>query len=220
MQLNNITKKYGELTVFNDFSINFAEGEVCGILGASGCGKTTLLNIIAGITDFHGKIDEIKKISYIFQSTRLLDNLTAYKNLEYVLLGGGYTKEEIAKKIEEMLRSVNLWEERNKYPRQLSGGMRQRVSLARAFIFDAPVLLMDEPFKGLDISLKKQILILFDKLLKTYKKTTIFVTHDLDDAINLCDRIIVLGLGGKIIVDEKVKDRGREELYNKIFAVL
>ncbi len=220
MQLSNITKKYGDLAVFQDFSIKFVEGEVCGILGASGCGKTTLLNIIAGITDFQGQLDTRGKISYIFQSTRLLDNLTVYKNLEYVLSGNGYSKEELNSKIESMLKSVNLWEERSKYPRQLSGGMSQRVSLARAFIYDAPVLLMDEPFKGLDISLKKQILTLFNKLLLSYKKTTIFVTHDLDDAINLCDRIIVLGDSGKIILDERVKEADRQALYNKIFAVL
>ena len=220
MFLKNITKKYGELTVFEDFTIHFVEGEVCGILGASGCGKTTLLNIIAGITDFQGKIDTKYKTSYIFQSTRLLDNLNVYKNLEYVLSSSGLSKQEVSNKIELILKSVNLWEERNKYPRQLSGGMRQRVSLARAFIYDAPVLLMDEPFKGLDISLKKQIVSLFNKLLQTYKKTTIFVTHDLDDAIALCDRIIVLGIGGKIIIDEIVKISDRQELYNKIFAVL
>ncbi|NCA91988.1 ABC transporter ATP-binding protein [bacterium] len=220
MLLSNITKKYGDLTVFDDFSIDFVEGEVCGILGASGCGKTTLLNIIAGITDYQGKIDTKYKTSYIFQSTRLLDNLTVFKNLEYVLSGSGLSKEEVSCKIELMLKSVSLWEERNKYPRQLSGGMRQRVSLARAFIYDAPVLLMDEPFKGLDISLKKQIVSLFNRLLQTYKKTTIFVTHDLDDAIALCDRIIVLGIGGKIIIDETVKHSDRQELYNKIFEVL
>ncbi len=220
MQIKNVTKKYGELVVLENFSVDFEKDKITCILGASGCGKTTLLNVIAGLTDYQGQVVGDNKISYIFQGTRLLKNLTVYKNLEYVLKNNGLTKEEIEVSITEMLKKVDLWDVRDKYPHQLSGGMMQRVSLSRAFVFNAPVLLMDEPFKGLDISLKKQIIELFQKLIKSEKKTTIFVTHDLEEAITLSDRILVMGLGGKIILDELNEHKDRNVLYDKIFKVL
>lgn len=220
MQINNVTKKYGENVILDNFSINFEEGKITCILGASGCGKTTLLNIIAKLTTYEGEVDFDGKVSYIFQGTRLLNNLTVYQNLEYVLKNSGMSKVEIAEKINDMLIKVDLLSSKNKYPHQLSGGMMQRVSLSRAFIYEAPILLMDEPFKGLDISLKKQIIELFKKLLSLEKKTTIFVTHDLEEAITLSDRIVVMGCGGKIIFDESNEAKDRNVMYDKIFSVL
>lgn len=220
MQVKNVTKKYGDLVVLDNLSVDFERDKITCILGASGCGKTTLLNVIAGLTDYQGEVIGESKISYIFQGSRLLKNLTVYKNLEYVLKNSGLSKEEIAARITEMLQKVDLWEARDKYPHQLSGGMTQRVSLSRAFVYQAPVLLMDEPFKGLDISLKKQIVELFKKLITSQKKTTIFVTHDLEEAITLSDRILVMGQGGKFILDENNHDKDRNVLYDKIFKVL
>jgi NitT/TauT family transport system ATP-binding protein len=145
-------------------------------------------------------------ISYIFQNQRLLNNLTVEKNLEYVLKNSGIDKKEIPQKIEEMLKKVKLEDNAKMYPKQLSGGMSQRVSLARAFVYPSKILLMDEPFKGLDISLKKHIIATFKELYSYDAKTTIFVTHDIEEALMLGDRILVLGDNGKIILDREIAE--------------
>lgn len=226
MILKNIKKSYGDKVIFDNFDIEFEQGKITGVLGRSGCGKTTLLNIICGTADFAGEVERPDKISYIFQSQRLVPNLTVYKNLEYVL---SYIrdKNEKSKRIEEVLRMVEMYDERGKYPSQLSGGMAQRVSLARAFAYDAPLMLMDEPFKGLDVSLKKRIIDVFKKLYERDKRTVVFVTHDIDEALFLADRIIVLEEGGKIVYDEGLSvDRADRragdfaEIKNEIYGIL
>lgn len=226
MILKNIKKSYGDKVIFDNFDIEFEQGKITAVLGRSGCGKTTLLNIICGSTDFAGEVEGPDKISYIFQSQRLVPNLTVYKNLEYVL---SYIrdKNEKNKRIEEVLRMVEMYDERGKYPSQLSGGMAQRVSLARAFVYDAPLMLMDEPFKGLDVSLKKRIIDVFKKLYERDKRTVVFVTHDIDEALFLADRIIVLEEGGKLVYDESLSvdrvDRKAgdfSDIKNEIYGVL
>ena len=226
MRLKNIKKSYGDKVIFDNFDIKFEQCKITAVLGRSGCGKTTLLNIICGSTDFAGEVERPDKISYIFQSQRLVPNLTVYKNLEYVL---SYIrdKNEKNKRIEEVLRMVEMYDERGKYPSQLSGGMAQRVSLARAFVYDAPLMLMDEPFKGLDVSLKKRIIDVFKKLYERDKRTVVFVTHDIDEALFLADRIIVLEEGGKVVydkslsVDRAVRKAGDfSEIKNEIYGIL
>ena len=226
MILKNIKKSYGDKVIFDNFDIEFEPGKITGVLGRSGCGKTTLLNIICGSADFTGEVERPDKISYIFQSQRLVPNLTVYKNLEYVL---SYIrdKNEKNKRIEEVLRMVEMYDEREKYPSQLSGGMAQRVSLARAFVYDAPLMLMDEPFKGLDVSLKKRITDVFKRLYEMDKRTVVFVTHDIDEALLLADRIIVLEEGGKIVYDKSLSvDRADRkagdfaEIKNEIYGIL
>ena len=201
MILQHIQKKYDENIVFSDFSLEIAENSIIAILGASGCGKTTLLNIIGGLTDYSGTIKkEPGNISYLFQTQRLIPNLTVEKNIDYVLRSY-LNKEERKKVIDDYLEKVGLTEYKRYYPAQLSGGMAQRVSIARAFAFDSTLLLMDEPFKGLDIALKKKIIEIFISLYEQSKRTTVFVTHDIDDALLLADRIVVLEKGGNISVD-------------------
>ena len=143
MKLINVTKRYGEKTLFQDFSLDIQEGEILCILGPSGSGKTTLLNMLCGLCDFLGCTENIPdKSSYIFQEPRLLPNLTVEENLRYI----GGKKEEI----DEILDKIHLQEKKDSRPKQLSGGEKQRVSIARAFLYDAPLLLMDEPFSSLD----------------------------------------------------------------------
>lgn len=210
IELRNICKSYGDNKVFDGFDLDIEENHILAILGASGCGKTTLLNIISGLTDFKGEIKGAgKKVSYVFQQPRLLPNLTVFKNLEYVL-----KKEEKAKRkrvIEDALKKVEMWEEKDKYPSELSGGMSQRVALARAFAYEAPLLLMDEPFKGLDIALKKRIIEVFKNLYESDGRTVVFVTHDIDEAFLLADRIVVLKSGGEktadIELDKPINER-------------
>lgn len=222
MVLKNITKKYGDNIVFENFNLDIEEGKITCILGKSGSGKTTLLNIIAKLTNFEGEIIENgENISFIFQNQRLINNLTVWKNLEYVLKF--LPKEERNIKISNILKKVKLYDNKDMYPRQLSGGMAQRVSLARAFVYPSNIILMDEPFKGMDISLKKHIVQTFQELYLADKKTAIFVTHDIEEALILGDRIIILGDGGSILFDKKLLkrddstiDKLRKDIYNII----
>ncbi len=206
MIISDVDKKYNDLVVFEKLNLTIKDHEITAILGPSGCGKTTLLNIISKTTDYSGTIEgNDGKISYLFQSQRLLSNLTVKKNIEYVLRSY-LDKQEREKVTNDILKKVELTEFANYYPSQLSGGMAQRVSIARAFAYDSDIMLMDEPFKGLDISLKKKIIDVFLRLYKSDKKTTLFVTHDIDDALIMANRIIVLSSDGKIVLDETINE--------------
>ena len=186
-------KNYPGTELYNSFSLEIAEGEVTCILGESGCGKTTLLNCIAGLCRYEGHITPIK-CSYVFQTPRLVSNLTVEDNLYLIC--------KDRKKIKEMLACVRLTDKSGEYPLRLSGGQAQRVSLARAFLFGGDVLLMDEPFTSLDLKLKREMAELFIELRSEYISTAIFVTHDADEALRIADRIIVLR-HGKTVLDEK-----------------
>lgn len=213
MKLISVSKSYGDNKVFDDFSLEVEENKILAVLGASGCGKTTLLNIVSGLTDYEGKVEKSgDRISYIFQNKRLLPNLTVYKNVEYVLKNV-YPKEKIPVVVEEVLRKVELYDSRNLYPSELSGGMGQRVSLARAFAYPSEILLMDEPFKALDVSLKKRIINVFNSLYENDRRTTLFVTHDIEEAFALADRIIVLQKGGAVLCDVSLSVPAKERGY-------
>lgn len=201
MRIENLTKKYGENTVYENFSLDINEGEITCILGESGSGKTTLLSCIAGITDFVGEISGVK-CSYVFQTPRLVPNLTVYNNLKLVCSDDNYIK--------EILDGLFIRDKRNSYPISLSGGQAQRVSLARAMLADSDIILMDEPFSSLDMKLKRDISLLYKDWQKNSEKTTLLVTHDVDEAIFFADRIIVLK-DGKIAFDaskEKILREG------------
>ncbi|MFW5780002.1 MAG: ABC transporter ATP-binding protein [Bacillota bacterium] len=216
MKLININKKYNDLTVLKDFSLQLEENKICCLLGPSGCGKTTVLNVISNLVSYEGTVEkESGNISYIFQNQRLLPNLNVEKNLEYVLLSCGLSKEQITKKIDNILSIVELTEKKKSYPAQLSGGMQQRVAMARAFIYPSVLLLMDEPFKGLDIVLKKRLVEAFLKLWHRDKKTAIFVTHDIDEALLIADRIVLLSDKAQILMDKFVNQpRQNRDLNN------
>jgi len=191
MKIENLSKNFGELQLFSNFSLDVLDGEITCILGGSGSGKTTLLNMIAGIEDYQGKIDEVK-VSYVFQEPRLLPNLTVKDNLKMVCGD--------EQKIEKMLLSAHILEKVNAYPKTLSGGQAQRVSLCRAFLYDSDLLLMDEPFSSLDLKLKITLMQTFASMWKQNRCTTVFVTHDVEEALSLANRILVLN-GGAITHD-------------------
>ena len=200
IKLTNITKNYGSFTVLKDFDISFKNGEISCILGSSGIGKTTVLNIISGTTDYQGNVEYSgSALTYIFQKERLLNNLTVYKNLEYILKTPVKDKQLRQEKILSILKTVELSDKKDNYPYELSGGMQQRLSMARAFVYPSDAMLMDEPFRSLDIALKKRMTEAFLNLWRNDKRTVIFVTHDIDEALMLSDTVYIFkGLPAKV----------------------
>lgn len=187
IELVNVCKKYGEKEILNNLNISFPKDKITVITGPSGVGKTTLLNIISGLdTEYEGNIfwhENVsnKKFSYIFQEDRLIPWLTVYENIEFVLKSQ-LNKEQIKKVIDKNLKLVKLYNNRNMLPETLSGGMKRRVAIARAFAYESNLLLMDEPFKGLDNDLKKEIIEEFLTIWNNNRRTVILITHDKGEA--------------------------------------
>lgn len=182
--------------VFSDFKLDFNTQQLTCIIGPSGCGKTTLLNIIAGIDkDFTGSVrlnDQPQstdhKVSYVFQTPRLLPWRTVLENIQLII---GKSPSSLLK-TQQVLQQLGLLEQLNSYPAHLSIGMQRRVSLARAVISDSETLLMDEPFVSLDLANATKARQLLLQVLEQHPKHVIFVTHDMDEALTLADRIIFL----------------------------
>ncbi len=189
INLKNITKKYEDKVIFENFNLSIPQNKITCILGESGVGKTTLLNMIARITEYQGEISLVDKIAYIFQEPRLIPSLTVEENLKFI---APLAKVE---EIDALLSILEIKEKKKSYPRHLSGGEQQRVSIARAFLYDAPLILMDEPFSSLDLSLKYRLIRHFAILWKQTKKTVLFVTHTIDEALWLANEIVILSKG-------------------------
>lgn len=188
----NITKKFGDNTVLDNFTHDFADGKVTAVLGKSGCGKSTLLNVLMGLIKPDGgevMRGEGERISAVFQEDRLCENLTASANIRLVT-GRRYTRGEIASE----LAAVGLADCADKPVRELSGGMKRRTALIRALLAECDVLFLDEPFKGLDADTKRTVLDYCKR--KTAGKTVVFVTHDKDECTALADEIIELDREG------------------------
>lgn len=198
-----LSKRYGEKIVLDGFRLEIEEGEITCLLGQSGCGKTTVLNCIAGILPFEGKIEgRPEEISYIFQRERLLPNLTVSENLAYALSGRRLLDEK--ERIRRALEAVELGAEADSYPRTLSGGMAQRVSIARGFVYPSALLLMDEPFQGLDLALKYRVLSQFLRVWRGDGRATVFVTHSIDEALLAASRIVLLSAHAEILDDFRI----------------
>ena len=178
MELRGLTKKFGDNVIFDNCDLVFEENKITAVMGRSGRGKTTLLNIIAGLdTDYSGEIIGSSPCAYIFQEPRLLKGATV---LENTLIGSGFKNREKAIKL---LEEMELSDYINEYPKALSGGMAMRVSMARAFVSGRSVILMDEAFKSLDKDLKYRLYDMFLRLWNSSgKPTTIIVTHDKEEA--------------------------------------
>lgn len=195
MKVINIKKNYGERKILAGVSFEGEEGKVTVILGESGCGKSTLLGILSNnIKDFSGEIvfdrDISSGISYIFQEDTLIPWKTVYENIEYVLKDK-ISASEMRTYIEKYLKMVNLLEFKDEYPEHLSGGMKRRVGIARAFAYPSDYLFMDEPFEFLDIKTKGEIIEYFKLLQEKNKKTVLFITHDIESALKIGDKIVV-----------------------------
>lgn len=197
LEVKNICKTYqaenGETEALKNINFNINEGEFISIIGPSGCGKSTLLSIISGLeSKTSGEICIDGKIGYMLQKDNLLEWRTIYNN---VLLGLEIQKSntpENRKYVEELLKKYDLYEFKDKYPTQLSGGMRQRVALIRTLAIRPKILLLDEAFSALDYQTRLMVTEDIYKILKNEGITALMVTHDISEAISMSDRIIVL----------------------------
>ena len=204
-----IQNKQKENLIFKNLNVEIKKGEFVSIFGPSGCGKTTLLNIISGLDkNFDGsviienkKLNSKKNISYMFQTPRLFPWLTALDNIKFPI-----KKRKNCEKIAiNLIKKVYLEKYKNQYPNRLSGGMQRRIALARAFASNPNILLLDEPFISVDKKIANSLRKLLVKLWTKNKPTIIFVTHDLDESIELANRIFFLSnLPSKILLDYKV----------------
>ena len=205
LKLENISKKYqaknGEIEALKDINFSVKEGEFVSIIGPSGCGKSTLLSIIAGLeSKSNGKIyiDEIEtddvssKIGYMLQKDSLLEWRTIYNNVIFGLEITHRKTKENEEYVKELLKKYNLYEFKDKYPAQLSGGMRQRVALIRTLAIRPEILLLDEAFSALDYQTRIMVTKDIYNILRNENITTVMVTHDISEAISMSDRVIVL----------------------------
>lgn len=193
MLIKNLDFNFDNLQIFKNFNLEIKKGMVTVLLGPSGCGKTTLLNLISGfLKPASGEITLPQNIalSYLFQESRLLPWKTVEENINFVL--DELTETEKKQRIKHYLDKLDLTDFKNYYPNKLSGGMKQRASIARAFAYPSNTILMDEPFKGLDLGLKLNLIHSFNKIWKEEERTVIFVTHDIQEATLLGDEIILL----------------------------
>ena len=210
MKLVNISKSYGKLSVFDGFSVEFEENKVTAVMGASGIGKSTLVNIIAGLIPYEGVIEAEGDISCVFSEAALLPNLTVRGNLEYAVKHKLKDKRERDEAIYSVLEAVELGDRAGAYPAELSTGMAQRVSMARGFLYPSRYILLDEAFRGLDTALKTKLERYFLKLLEAEPRTVVMITHDVNEALMLADRLVVLeGNPVKIALDETVSSDKR-----------
>ena len=214
IEFRNIKKSYKNNVILEDFNLKIDKGDLVVLIGSSGCGKTTLLKMINRLHDatsgeilINGKnikdIDPIKlrrSIGYVIQQTGLFPHKTVKENIEIIPKLMGKSQEDIDKKTVELLNMVGLDPEKysDRYPVELSGGQQQRVGVARAFAADAEIILMDEPFSALDPITRTDLQEELFNIQREYKKTIVFVTHDMDEALNLADKICILK-EGKIV---------------------
>ncbi len=211
IHIKNISKIIRNSVVLNDINLEIRQGELIALLGPSGSGKTTLLRIIAGLDHpdagtilFDGQDSLTKKakdrnVGFVFQHYALFKHMSVFKNISFGLEVRSKkirpTKEEIKQKVFELLKLVRLTEFADRFPSQLSGGQRQRVALARALAVEPKVLLLDEPFGALDAKVRKELRQWMRNLHDKIRVTSVFVTHDQEEAMEVADRVVILNQG-------------------------
>lgn len=188
LSLKNITQEFNNLTVLSDISFNVSENEIVAIMGPSGCGKSTLLKIISGIIKpTYGSIIGLNdEIAFVFQDDRLLPWKTTWENISLV------KDEKDFEKIASLVEDVGLKGFEKYKPEQLSGGMKKRCGIARAFYYESKLLLMDEPFSGLDYYMRQDMIRMLLSVWEKRKQSILFVTHEIDEALQVADKIIIL----------------------------
>ena len=229
--IKNFYCSYEQKTIFQNFDVTFEQGKINVALGGSGIGKTTLLNAMASLKSYDGSIEGCEGgVSYIFQKDRLIPSISVYKNLDLVLKAVVKDKRVRKETIESTAEALEISDVLNSLPSEISGGQAQRASMARAFLFPSDVLLLDEPFKALDTSLKARLINKFVELQRQSKKTVVFVTHAIDECLLCADNYFVFAanpvevvLKGSILSEKqerKLTDKNLEDTRNQLLKAL
>ena len=231
LEVRDVSFSYNqEKTILKDINLTLYDGELVSLLGVSGGGKTTLFNIIAGLYRPDGGqvllggediTGQSGKISYMLQKDMLLPYRTVEDNIALPMIIKGMDKKQARKIVSEHLADFGLEGTQKKYPAELSGGMRQRAALLRTYLFSADVALLDEPFSALDTFTKSEMHRWYLDVMSRIQLSTIFITHDIDEAILLSDRIYLLGgrpayINGEIVISEpkpRTKDFSLSEAF-------
>jgi len=207
LELNNVSKSFAEMSAVEDFELTVEQGELVSFLGPSGCGKTTTLRMIAGFEiptagkikldgeDLTTKPPNQRQVGMVFQSYALFPNMTVVQNIGFGLRIARRPKAEIESRTAEMLELIHMSDFAKRYPYQLSGGQQQRVALARALSIQPRVLLLDEPLSALDAKIRVELRSEIRRIQQQLGITTIYVTHDQEEALSLSDRIVVMSAG-------------------------
>lgn len=213
IELQNVTISYGDKDIISDLSLEIAEGEFLTLLGSSGSGKSTLLRAIAGFVpvrsgrilidgrDVTDQPAEKRNLGFVFQSYALFPHLSVEKNVAFGLNAKGVRKSDIGPKVDQILRTTGLEEFRHKIPSDLSGGQQQRVAIARVLVTEPSVILMDEPLSNLDATLRAQLRSEIRRIHLDHGVTTVYVTHDQEEALAMSDRVALLRGGTFLQLD-------------------
>jgi NitT/TauT family transport system ATP-binding protein len=225
----NVSKRFGKLTAVDDLSLDIPKGQLVALLGKTGCGKSTMFNMISGLTaPTEGKVEVMGrepfrnfdwyrgKMAIVFQNDRLLPWRSAIDNVEMGLEMLNVPKAERHERAIHWLHKLGLEGHENDFPHALSGGMRQRVSISRAFATDAPLLLCDEPFSALDEMTSRRLRTEFSRLVRENQKTAVFITHSIQEAFDIGDRIIVLKRPAEIAHDILISSEMKEIELDRI----
>lgn len=211
LRMRNLGKVFGSgekaIVVLSDINLDVQQGEFVTVVGSSGCGKSTLLNLIAGLDQpTSGELEVNGKTAFMFQDATLLPWLTARKNIELALKLSGVPRGQRAARVDELLEIVRLTGWGDARPHELSGGMRQRVALARCLAQDASIVLMDEPLGALDAMTRDHLHDEIEAVAKSQNLTVVFVTHNMREAVRLGDRALLMGARpGRVLYEQRIE---------------